>query len=615
MPTPTAWNRVLSLLVLLLIFWPAHAVEPMLVLRDARVQVTVGTEPAETYDVTLPHHWDRLRPGQAGVAAFTLAFKLADPPGETYAMYLPRIGNAYAIWLNGHMLQQKGDLTAVNGSDFAKAPRFVEFPINLLRPNNLIRVQIRADAGRRGGMSAITLGPESMVRPLYAQDYAWRITGSSVVVVVNLLVALIALALWWTQVERTPEGQMRRDSLYLFAGVAELSWTLRVADTLIENPPLSWLWWSMLTFVALTVWASSMMLFCVEVTNWRSRAEVRWLRRWLMLLTTMAMVGGYIATQAGQPSLVTAQYLALGLTAIGFLAIFVISTRAATLNQKMVAAALLVNVVVGMRDFVVFRLTDSYGGNTWMRYSSLLFGLALGYIVLARLRTATTQAHDLSSNMQAHVMRKEHELQQIYPRLEELARAQERSAERSRILRDMHDGVGSHIITAIRQLQSGKSSDTDILHTLRDSLDHLKLSIDAINVAPGDVGALLANIRYRLESRIQACGIELQWDVEDFAPIARLDVSAMGHLQFMVYEAFSNVLQHAQATRLRVAANPISGRAGTLHLQIIDNGTGYDTAGPPRNGRQSLQQRAQTIGVTLLLTSKPGHTVVEITVD
>lgn len=584
-------------------------------LRAARVQVTVGAAPAETHDVTLPYHWDRRRPGQGGVAAFDLAFKLDLPPGETYAMYLPRLGNAYAIWLNGHLLQQKGDLADINGSDFAKAPRLVEFPIDLLRPNNLIRVQIRADVGRRGGLSAITLGPESMVQPLYAQDYAWRITGTNVVVIANLLVALIALALWWTQVERTPDGHMRRDSLYLFAGVAELSWTLRVADTLIENPPLSWLWWAMLTFVALTVWASSMMLFCVEVTTWRSRVEVRWLRRWLLALTGTAMVGGYVAMQTGQPALVTAQYLALGLTAIGFLAIFLISTRAATLNQKLVAAALLVNVVVGLRDLVVFRMTDNYGGNTLMRYSSLLFGLALGYIVLARLRTASTQAHDLLSNMQAHVMRKEQELQQIYPRLEELARAQERSAERSRILRDMHDGVGSHISTAIRQLQSGKASDADILHTLRDSLDHLKLSIDAINVPPGDVGALLANIRYRLEPRIQACGIELQWDVEELAPIARLDVNAMGHLQFMLYEAFSNVLQHAQATMMRVAANPISGRAGSLHLQIIDNGTGYDTASPPRNGLQSLQQRAQTIGVALRLTSEPGHTVVEITVD
>ena len=606
---------MLLLLVLLLSLWPAHAHEHFQVLQAARAQVTVGTSPAEIRDVTLPYHWDRLHRGQPGYAHFELAFKLDQPPGETYALYLPRVGNAYAIWLNGHMLQRKGDLTHVHGSDFAKAPRFVEFPVALLRPDNLIQVQIRADVGRRGGMGPITIGPESMVRPIYAKDFAWRITGSNVVVIANLFVALIALSLWWTQVERAPDGHARRDPLYLFAGLAELSWSVRVADTVIENPLLSWPWWAMLTVVVMTAWVSSMMLFCIEVTNWRTRTDVRWLGRWLAALMGSAVIGGYLATQHGLPTFLTAQYLALGLTAIGFLVVFLIGTRTATLGQKLVAAALLVNVVVGLRDLFVFRMTDSYGGNTLLRYSSLLFGLALGYIVLARLRTATAQARDLLSNMEAHLARKEQELQQIYPRLEELARAQERSAERTRILRDMHDGVGSHISTAIRQLQSGKASDADVLHTLRDSLDHLKLSIDAIHVPPGDVATLLANIRYRLEPRIQACGIEFQWDVEEIPAIARLDVSAMGHLQFMLYEAFSNVLQHAQATMMRVAANTISGRAGSLHLQIIDNGIGYDTRTPARNGLQSLHQRAKTIGVTLRLASEPGHSVVEITLD
>jgi len=606
---------MLLLLALLLFFWPAHAHEHFQVLRDARMQVTVGTSPAASRDVTLPYHWDRLHRGKAGVADFELAFKLDQPLGQTYALYLPRVGNAYAIWLNGHMLQRKGDLTHINGSDFAKGPRFVEFPVSLLRPDNLIRVQLRADVGRRGGVGPITVGPEPLVRPIYAKDFAWRITGSNVVVIANLFVGLIALSLWWTQVERTLDGQARRDPLYLFAGLAELSWSVRVADTVIENPPLSWPWWAMLTVVVMTAWVSSMMLFCIEVTAWRARTEVRWLRRWLATLMGSALVGGYLATQSGLPALLTAQYLALGLTAIGFLVVFMISTRAATLSQKLVAIALLVNVVVGLRDLVVFRMTDSYGGNTLMRYSSLLFGLTLGYIVLARLRTATRQASDLVRNMEARVTRKEQELQQIYPRLEELARAQERSTERSRILRDMHDGVGSHISTAIRQLQSGRASHDDILHTLRDSLDHLKLSIDAIHVPHGDVGTLLANIRYRLEPRMQACGIVLQWDVEEIAPIARLDASAMGHLQFMVYEAFSNVLQHAQATMMRVAANPISGSPGSLHLQIIDNGIGYDTRAPARNGLQSLHQRAKTIGVMLRLASEPGHSVVEITVN
>ena len=93
-----------------------------------------------------------------------------------------------------------------------------------------------------------------------------------------------------------------------------------------------------------------------------------------------------------------------------------------------------------------------------------------------------------------------------------------------------------------------------MLQTLRDSLDQLKLSIDAINLPPGDITALLANLRYRLEPRLRACGIELEWAVEQLAPLARLDAGAMRQLQFMLFEAISNVMQHARASRLRIEA-------------------------------------------------------------
>jgi signal transduction histidine kinase len=176
--------------------------------------------------------------------------------------------------------------------------------------------------------------------------------------------------------------------------------------------------------------------------------------------------------------------------------------------------------------------------------------------------------------MEARIVHKETELQLLYPQMAQLARDHERSAECGRILRDMHNGVGSHICTAIRLLHNGKASRDDVLHTLRDSLNQLKLSIDAMHLPPGDISALLANIRYRLETRILACGIELQWDVEELEPITRLDANAMGQLQFILFEAFSNVLQQAQATMLRVAAIPLGPDKRGLQLQIIDNGEG-----------------------------------------
>lgn len=596
--------------LLLVLAGPAVQAE-VRVLREALATVTIDGVSTQNA-VPLPYHWDRRHPGKAGAAVFEIGFRRPAHAEQPMALYLPRLGNAYAIWLNGNLLQRGGDLALDNGADHAKAPRYVDIEPRLLREDNLLLIQIRTDVGRRGGLAPVTLGPASAVLPLYRHDHAWRSTGSSVVAIASLLVALVALALWLTQVEADPGGKLRRDPLYLFAGLAELSWSVRVADAVTENPLLQWPWWGMLTITALTAWMCSMVLFCVEVARWRNWAGAAWLRRWLLLLAAASLPAAYGAIAAGMPLLLTLQYAAVGITAAGFLAVFLLHTRAASTLHIVVATVLLVNIVVGVRDLVVFRLSDVYGGNTLLRYSSLLFGLTLLLIVLMRLRDATRQARDLVAHMEERVARKEAQLQQVYPRIAQLALANERTAERGRILRDMHDGVGSHISTAIRQLQSGKASRDDILHTLRDSLDHLKLSIDAMHVPPGDVGALLANIRYRLESRIQACGIELQWDVEEIEPLTRLDTNAMGQLQFMLYEAFSNVLQHAQATMLRVVAHPAGPLGQGLLLQIIDNGCGYDVLASHRNGLGAMHLRAQAIGVQLQLSSEPGRSMVEI---
>jgi len=97
--------------------------------------------------------------------------------------------------------------------------------------------------------------------------------------------------------------------------------------------------------------------------------------------------------------------------------------------------------------------------------------------------------------------------------------------------------------------------------------------------------------------------------VELIEPMQTLDANAMRQLQFMVFEALSNVLQHAHATELRIEALT-TGRV--VCLRIVDNGRGFDVNLPWRNGLLAMRERALTIGAALSLQSEPRRTVVEI---
>jgi len=360
-----------------------------------------------------------------------------------------------------------------------------------------------------------------------------------------------------------------------------------------------------------------MALFCAQVAGWSGLRPVQWLRHWLVFLLALGIPVAVAALGYGYPAVLTAWYTMGSLTFIAFVAVFIWKAlRSGILAHKVMAIVLMLNALLGMRDLVAYRLVSSYGTNTLQRYSSILFGLTLGYIVLMRFKEVSDSAKELMASLAARVAEKERELHSSFQRLETMAREQERTLERTRILRDMHDGVGSHISAAIRQLQSGQTSNDMVLLTLRDSLDQLKLSIDAMNLTPGDITALLANVRYRLGPRFAAMNLELQWAVDVLPTLISLDAAAMRQLQFIVFEALSNVMQHARATVLRMeaAVEPSVDRPGhsDVCVRIADNGCGFDVQSASKRGLATMGERARAIGAQLRVSSQPGATVVEL---
>jgi signal transduction histidine kinase len=181
------------------------------------------------------------------------------------------------------------------------------------------------------------------------------------------------------------------------------------------------------------------------------------------------------------------------------------------------------------------------------------------------------------------------------------------SAERARILRDMHDGVGAHLTTALRQLNPPTPQAVDlrmVTRILRESLDQLKLSIDAMSMPPGDVVGLLASLRFRMAPRFKAAGLVLRWDVGELPEWPAGTQPALRQLQYILFEAMSNVLQHAGAQEITLRA-----RLEGDHLLLVlhDDGRGLSdkAATPQGHGSQTMRSRAGTIGAGIAFVSPP----------
>ena len=592
-----------------LIFWalvcgPVHA--EIMVLSQAQASVRIGSS-LVTREVTLPYLWDAAHPVQSGEAEFVLNWSFDPMPTEPWALLLPRVGNTFEVWLNGQLMQRRGQLADQNGDDYAKTSHWVTLPVSSLQLRNRLEIRIHADALRRAGLSSVQIGPQAELLPLFEKTYLLQTGWPLIVIAFSVSVSLLAFVLWRSRM-RSPHAVKLQEEIYWMAAWTELLWALRMLDTVFTQPPLPWPWWGIFTNLAYVLWIYSAFQFVHRVTE----IDAKRLQTILTWMLVSGVLSAFIGFVPGIPILWTGW---LGMVSVGLLLyglwFFYHSLRCPTFERVLIALAVVVNVVAGFAEWLSRVGQVVYAPTPWLRYTAVLFGWALAIIVVYRFRQASEITQGLTLSLTKRVTEKEQELSAIYEQKELLARAHERTTERTRILRDMHDGVGANISTAIRQLEFGRASKAEVLLTLRESMDRLKLSIDAMNLPPGDLTAVLANLRYRLEPRLMAAGVGLSWDVEQLPLLPWLDTLAMRHVQFMVYEAISNAMQHAGATGMSIGLRRAP--EGGAQLRMVDNGCGFDLNRVKLQGLSSLRERAKALQAQLHLSSVPGETVVQIT--
>jgi signal transduction histidine kinase len=119
---------------------------------------------------------------------------------------------------------------------------------------------------------------------------------------------------------------------------------------------------------------------------------------------------------------------------------------------------------------------------------------------------------------------------------------------------------------------------------------------------------VLATLRYRLQPRLEAAGLKVDWDVEALPSLPGLTPQKVLQVQRVLLEAFTNVIRHAQATTLTVWARSLQ-EPPRLALEVRDDGVGFDLAAGagPGLGLRSMRSRSEAIGGQLTLQSQPGR--------
>jgi signal transduction histidine kinase len=194
-------------------------------------------------------------------------------------------------------------------------------------------------------------------------------------------------------------------------------------------------------------------------------------------------------------------------------------------------------------------------------------------------------------------------------------------AERSRISRDLHDGILQTLLsieiqldvlrrkvaTQPEQLEAGLTSLQRTVRNEGGELRHMVTDLRPLRVQSADLVDLMRGFgeRFRNESSL---ALDLLVDSADLHAPDRVCREI-----FQIYrEALNNIKKHAKASHVVVKLSQDDSR---LSLVVDDNGEGFSFAGRftgdeldrLRLGPISIKERTRTVGGVLTVESNPGH--------
>lgn len=164
--------------------------------------------------------------------------------------------------------------------------------------------------------------------------------------------------------------------------------------------------------------------------------------------------------------------------------------------------------------------------------------------------------------------------------------------ERRRIARDLHDDLGSRLLSALRVPDLATTR-----ITVREAMADLRTIVSGLTGDRLPLGQVLGDLRHETAQRLEGTGIALDWPVAA-EPAAHesvmVDYPVYRAVTAIVREAANNAIRHSGATRLTV--KPADGE-GSFSLAIMDDGRGV-SAQPARagHGLGNMGRRAEEAG-------------------
>ncbi len=454
------------------------------------------------------------------------------------------------------------------------------------------------------GLVRLEMGPQQALAVSRAVDYNALTTFNDTSSAVIALVAVLSLGLWLRR---------RQDKQILWLGLACLVWACRGASyqffVITFNP---------LTYESFNPWTIFLTCAGTSASAFYSLGFMSVRRGWGLVALAIAVSLGFVVSN----SFGAGGFLIRGLA---YLAAFVLivpvpwmlwkrrAQRKESIQLLLFGYLALLGCAIHDIGMVIGYVSPDHWSLNSLGFTVMLLAYTLsGSQYMVR---SLNRAEQSNQELERAIATKSAQLEASYTLLRQSEHEAARNQEREHLLREMHDGLGAQLMTAMRGLERGTLAHDQLLLALQDSLDDLRLLMDSTDLGRQLQGAL-ATWRHRWHPRLEAVGLQLQWHVGDNLDAARLSPDAVLQVMRILQEATVNVVKHAHATQIQIRADWQAQKSSDhLLVTVQDNGIGVVTTGntPTGRGLRNMAARAKLIGGDIQVTpSAGGGTIVRL---
>lgn len=515
---------------------------------------------------------------------YRCAFDLSLTADEirTGALLIPAYADRLEFRLNGRYVADPS-INRLRNLRFVSLPAYFSISQLAQAGKNHFELQVSSRVGRNVLLDRIYIGSQAHLYPVFK----WRWFLVSVLPTMESGAALgfgvLFGVIWWSR---------RQDAAYGWLAVLLLV-TATYGSTIVpdflplrENRSI----WSLAS-----IWEITANLFFVR----RLLGLPKWRNEWLLFFPPLLLTPASMLVPDGM-----AQGILLPAIAVFFLyfllAIWFLGAAVYRRNLEVFPILLteLAMLAFCVRDILVtanFVPSAIYYGRSAM----MIFLLSPVLLMFRRFSQALTELDRNAESMRQRVSEVEAALHKSYEELRERREAALIGAERARLMRDLHDGMGGEVATMLALAEAEKPDGGIIADHARAALTDMRLIVSSLEDYGGELSMALGAWRERVEPQVRAAGFRLGWDVKDLPCSERIGPAQILDVLRILQEAVTNAVRHSGGTRLWLVADQIDNWAT---ITVSDDGSGMaraaGTGAASRldgKGLLSMRQRADRL--------------------